>query len=88
MKCRLNQKRQEDPYNYYCFFFLYLSLSFLFLGMELLGKKHRSLASTATNLFGVFGTIVATLIAYLTRDWQYFQAGLAALCLPVIIGYL
>ena len=56
--------------------------------MELMGKSQRRFTTVAFKLFEMTLALLATLSAYLLRDWSHFQATLAAPCVLLLVGYL
>ncbi|KAK7491565.1 hypothetical protein BaRGS_00017204 [Batillaria attramentaria] len=56
--------------------------------MELVGPAYRRWAQVGLEVSSISINLLATLFAYLLRDWRHFQAVVAAPCLPLLLGYI
>ena len=56
--------------------------------MELVGTSYRRAVGMVSKTSGIVASLVGTLLAFLVRDWRYFQVCLAAPCAVAMVGYL
>ncbi|GFR97716.1 organic cation transporter protein [Elysia marginata] len=60
-------------------------LSAFVIGMELVGPSQRRVANIVIEMFWCVGLFMVTGIAYLLRDWRYFQIKISSFSIIVAL---
>ena len=56
--------------------------------MELVGTSYRRVVGMVSKTSGTVASLAGALLAFLVRDWRYFQVCLVAPCAVTMVGYL